>query len=461
MKNRLLSSWPGVTTPSGGQAPRRPTPTRHGGPTYFAPDAMKSLGPVLVTLIVLAAAMLGLQTYAPYGIGPAVGIALGAASIAAMSLSLMLAARPPLAESLFGGLDRMYVVHKWLGIAALALMIGHNTIEPELEGFVRETRTGEFASDLGEIALNGFIGLLLISWFKRIPFTRLELPWQIWRFSHRFTGLLFAVVAFHQLAVDKPADLSGALGLYLNVLSLAGLAAWLYTQFVAPLLRPRSFVVERVERHGTVAEMTLRPEGRPMRWRPGQFAFVSATGAGMAEPHPFTIASAPAADGSLRFGIKALGGWTRHLPDQLAPGQRIKIDGPYGRFVFRKRVPRQVWLAGGIGITPFLAWAEGLTDADRQQITLVWAVTTRAEAFAAERLAAIAARHPGFTLHIVASAEDGRLTAQKLAGLVPFALRDAELFYCGPTGLREAIESGLKAMGQSPRRVHAEAFELR
>ena len=150
-----------------------------------------------------------------------------------------------------------------------------------------------------------------------------------------------------------------------------------------------------------------------------------------------------------------------HLPDQLAPGQRIKIDGPYGRFVFRKRVPRQVWLAGGIGITPFLAWAESLTDADRQQITLVWAVATRAEAFAAERLASIAARHPGFTLHIVASAEDGRLTAQKLAGLAPFALRDAELFYCGPTGLREAIESGLKAMGQSPRRVHAEAFELR
>jgi len=422
---------------------------------------MKSTGSLLAALAVIAAAVLGLQTYAPFGTTTAIGIAMGAGSIAAMGVVLILAARPPMIERLFGGLDQMYAVHKWLGITALALMIGHNTIEPDLEGVVRETQAGEFAPDLGEIALNGFIGLLLISWIKRIPFTRIELPWPIWRFSHRFTGLLFAVAAYHQLAIDKPAGIDGPLSLYLNALSLAGLAAWLFTQFVAPFLRPRNFVLDRVDRHGTVAELTLRPQGRAMRWQPGQFAFVSATGAGMGEPHPFTIASAPAADGSLRFGIKALGGWTRRLPERLAPGQRLRVDGPYGRFVFRKRVPRQVWLAGGIGITPFLAWAEALTDADRQDIALVWAVTRRDEAFAADRLAAIAARHPGLSVHIVASAEDGRLTAERLAGLMPFALRDAELFYCGPTGLRDAIVSGLKAMGQKPRRVYSEAFELR
>lgn len=422
---------------------------------------MQLTGPIVAALAVVFAALLGIQTYAPYGATTALGIGMGAASIAAMSLALVLAVRPRLVEPWFGGLDRMYVVHKWLGITALALMIGHNTLEPDLENFVRETRTGEFAADLGEIALNGFIGLLLISWIKRIPFTRLELPWPLWRFTHRFTGLLFAVAAFHQLAIDKPAEVGGALSLYLNTLSLAGLAAWVYTQLVAPFLRPRAFVLDRIDRHGAVTEMTVRPEGRAMRWRPGQFAFVSATGAGMAEPHPFTIASAPTADGSLRFGIKALGGWTQRLPERLAPGQPVKIDGPYGRFVFRRQVQRQVWLAGGIGITPFLAWAEALTEADRQEIALIWAVTTRAEAFAADRLAAIAARHPGLTVQIVASAEDGRLTAARLVELTPFPLHESELFYCGPTGLRDAIASGLRAMGQSPRRLHSEAFELR
>lgn len=422
---------------------------------------MRIAAPIVSALVVLAAAVLGAQTYAPYGVDTALGIALGSASIAAMSLALILAARPKLLEPLFGGLDRMYGVHKWLGIAALALMIGHNTIEPELRDFVRETRLGKLASDVGEIALNGFIGLILISWIKRIPFTRLEPPWPVWRFTHRFTGLLFAVTAFHQLAIDKPAGIDGTLSLYLNALCLTGLAAWLFTQFVAPMLRPRAFVLDKISRHDTVTELTLRPEGRPIRWKPGQFAFVSAFEAGMAEAHPFTIASAPSTDGSLRFCIKALGKWTRCLPDRLARGQRLQVEGPYGRFVFRKRAKRQIWLAGGIGITPFLAWAEALTHADQQEIVLIWAVTTRTEAFAADRLATIAARHPGLTVHIIASAEEGRLTAQRLTGLTPFPAQESEFFYCGPTSLRDAIVNGLKALGQSPHRVHCEAFELR
>ena len=75
--------------------------------------------------------------------------------------------------------------------------------------------------------------------------------------------MLFAVAAFHQLAIDKP---------YLNtlsVLSVLGLTAWIYTQFSAPFLRPRDFVMDQVDRHGAVTEMTLRPAGHPLRWQPG------------------------------------------------------------------------------------------------------------------------------------------------------------------------------------------------
>ncbi|THD84766.1 cytochrome C [Aliigemmobacter aestuarii] len=428
----------------------------------FAPWVRLNLaGPGLAALAVMAGAVLGFAAYAPYRVDTALGIAFGAASIVAMGLALILAARPPVAEPLCGGLDRMYRLHKWLGIAALALMIAHNMIEPEVEDFVRETDLGDFAGDVGEFALNGFIGLILLSWIKRIPFTRLELPWPLWRFTHRFTGLLFAIAAFHQLAIDKPAGIDPALGLYLNAFSLAGLAAWLFTQFVALVLRPRAHVLDRIDRHGTTTEIILRPTGRPMRWRPGQFAFVSAPDAGMAEAHPFTIAAAPHGDGRLRFGIKALGDWTSRLPERLVPGQGLRVEGPYGRFLFRRRVPRQVWLAGGIGITPFLAWAESLVETDRQQIALVWAVATPDEAFAAGRLKAIADRHPGLTVQVVASKTDGRLTAARLAAMVPFDIAQSELFFCGPTALRASILAGLREMGKSPRRDHCEAFELR
>jgi predicted ferric reductase len=83
--------------------------------------------------------MLGLVTYAPYGFDAAVGIAVGAAAVVAMSLTLILAARPRLLEPLFGGLDKMYLVHKWLGISALILMILHDQVEPDFDRSVRET----------------------------------------------------------------------------------------------------------------------------------------------------------------------------------------------------------------------------------------------------------------------------------------------------------------------------------
>ena len=49
----------------------------------------------------------------------------GVVSITVMSLAMILAARPRIAERLFGGLDKTYRLHKWLGIAALVVSVSH------------------------------------------------------------------------------------------------------------------------------------------------------------------------------------------------------------------------------------------------------------------------------------------------------------------------------------------------
>ena len=48
---------------------------------------------------------------------------LGYGSLIAMAQIMVLATRWPGIELLFGGLDRVYVLHKWLGIAAMALVL--------------------------------------------------------------------------------------------------------------------------------------------------------------------------------------------------------------------------------------------------------------------------------------------------------------------------------------------------
>lgn len=422
---------------------------------------MSLIGPLFALIACLGGAVLGMQTYAAFGSDTALSIGIGSASIVAMSLAMMLAARPRLAEPFFGGLDRMYVVHKWLGVAALALMVGHDLMEPDLEDWARETGLGELAEGLGEVAFYGFIGLILVSLVKRLPFTRLELPWPLWRFSHRFMAVFFALAVLHQMFIDKPAGIDPTLTQYLNAFSVAGLVAWGYTEFLAPLLRWRRFTLGDITSHGSITALTLAPAGRAMRWRPGQFVFVRSPEAGLAEAHPFTIASAPRPDGSLRLGVKRLGDWTGRLPERLRPGATVLVEGPYGRFNFRRGRKHQVWLAGGIGITPFLAWAESLTAAEQRSIVLVWSVATREEAFALDTLQAAAARTPNFRFHVTVTAENGRLDADRLAGLVLFPIRQADLFYCGPAGLKDGILAGLKDRGQSPRRVRFEVFELR
>ncbi|HQU69038.1 MAG TPA: FAD-binding oxidoreductase [Albidovulum sp.] len=128
-----------------------------------------------------------------------------------------------------------------------------------------------------------------------------------------------------------PAGADPSLAVLLNGFAIAELVAWIVTEFIAPRLRRRTFTVERVSRHGDTTTVTLLPKGRTMRWRPGQFAFLSAPEAGLAEPHPFTITSAPAADGHITFAIRALDGWTRRLPGALRKGMVVRVEGPHGR----------------------------------------------------------------------------------------------------------------------------------
>ena len=138
----------------------------------------------------------------------------------------------------------------------------------------------------------------------------------------------------------------------------------------------------------------------------------------------------------------------------------VQVEGPYGWFDFRKGGVRQIWLAGGIGITPFLAWAESLTEEDRRDIHLIYCVRTSDEAIGVETLRTAAARNPRFSFQVVITAHDGRLTAERLISIAPFAVKDTDLWFCGPTGLKDGILMGLKAMGQTPRRVRFEQFEF-
>ena len=109
---------------------------------------------------------------------------------------------------------------------------------------------------------------------------------------------------------------------------------------------------------------------------------------GFREAHPFTISSG-AREGRLRFTMKALGDYTRRVRESLAEGAKA-IEGPYGRFNPLRGEARQVWVAGGIGITPFLSVLRSMEPGHGKTVRLCYCVRTAAEALFLEELVACA-----------------------------------------------------------------------
>ncbi|KAA0889354.1 ferric reductase-like transmembrane domain-containing protein [Pusillimonas sp. ANT_WB101] len=418
-------------------------------------------GLLVITFFCLVAAALSFSSVSAYGLGNAFGVATGSVAVVAMSQCLILAARPRLLEPLFGGLDHMYRAHKWLGITALGLMLVHNQFDPDFEHWVQESGIGDFAKDLGEVALYGLITLILLSWIKRLPVIGWEIPYQLWWFTHRLTGAFFALVAVHQLLVDTPYSWNDPLAIYLNVFCALGFGSYLFVELLARRLRRRAYRVESLERHAGVAELALAPLGRPMRWHPGQFAFLNVPGFGLGEAHPFTITEPLQPTGRIRFAIKPLGDWTRRLPDRLSLGATVEVEGPYGRFDFRKGGLKQIWIAGGVGITPFLAWAQSLAVDEQRSIYLLYTVRRESDAIGLDVLREVAKMVPAFSFDLVTSGHEGRLTADGLVARAPFSPKDVDLFFCGPSDLRRAILRGLETRELAPKRAHFEYFEFR
>ncbi|MFA5600181.1 MAG: ferric reductase-like transmembrane domain-containing protein, partial [Phenylobacterium sp.] len=55
----------------------------------------------------------------------ALSLACGVAALSLMGTAAILGGRWPVLESVFGGLDRVYEVHKWLAVFALSLASVH------------------------------------------------------------------------------------------------------------------------------------------------------------------------------------------------------------------------------------------------------------------------------------------------------------------------------------------------
>jgi predicted ferric reductase len=249
---------------------------------------------------------------------------------------------------------------------------------------------------------------------------------------------------------------------YVETIIIGGVLAYLYRQFLWERLRRRQpYQVQDVTRlNGTVAQVTLRPQGRHLNHRAGQFLYVHFdVDKTLREPHPFTISSAPH-EHDVRLSIKSSGDWTQHLHEHLASGARAFVDGPYGEFNYKTGGPRQLWIAAGIGLTPFLSWIRDLQgDAPKHEIEFFYTTTVAEEALFLDEIRLVAAR-PGLRAHILHTSRDGRLSVDKIVEATDDP-SDRDIYMCGPIAMVEAFRSAFMARGVPRSRIHYEEFNFR
>ena len=376
---------------------------------------------------------------------------LGLAALILMAWAQIWATRAPGVEAVFGGLDRVYVLHKWAGISAMAAILIHDTVDAEMRGLGVNTALNELAETVGEISLYGLLILIVISVATFIPY-------HLWKWTHKAMGGFFIAGAFHFFFINKPFDITDPAGLYTGAFCMVGMLAYLWTLLPETARPSHGYTVASLDQTGGALAIRLTPDSKRMRPAPGQFGIVRFTGAGQPEPHPFSFSHIDS-DGDLRVTVKPLGDFTTRLERHVAPGQAVRVQGPFGHFRLSGK-GREVWIAGGIGITPFLTWAQAL-DVGSGPVDLFYCVPSRQKAPHIDEVLALSDLKPNLRLHVIASDEGARLTPEAVAHIAGEDLSGVRVAFCGPVGLRRALQSGLRRYGVSARQFKYEEFELR
>jgi len=104
--------------------------------------------------------------------------------------------------------------------------------------------------------------------------------------------------------------------------------------------------------------LTPRP-----RWKPGQFLHLALDAYDPSGHWPesrcFTMASGSLEKDHVRLTIAAKGAFTRRILAELQLGRKVWMKAPYGDFIIRTSQEHDVVLiAGGTGVTPFVAFME-------------------------------------------------------------------------------------------------------
>lgn len=379
--------------------------------------------------------------------------------------NIILSARMHFLENIFYGLNKVYEHHARIGKIAFYLMLFHPlTLFFGYFGFTTTGLLDFFTPGLDKGPVNWGIAafILMIILVSLTIYFRpgKNIKYHIWKNTHKFMGVVFFLGTIHAFLIPSDVSSFAPLKFYMLGIFVFASAAYVYHSVLGKfLIKKYKYIVSEVKvlAGGTVTEVSLRPAGPKMNFIPGQFAFISFIDEQVKnESHPFSLTSATR-DETISFNMKNLGDYTSTL-SKLSVGSQAFIEGPFGKFSYKEVTNKnQIWVAGGIGITPYLSMASEVSKEADYNIDLYYCLKNKSEAVRLEELKKL--ENESFRVIEHYSDTDGFINPdiikEKSGGF-----EGKDIFLCAPPMMIEILRKGFIQSGVDKNRIHSEEFKL-
>ena len=374
----------------------------------------------------------------------------GSFILMSLFLTFFLSTKQRMLVKWFGGLDQVYFWHRFLALASLGFIFLHQTTASD-DGLIilaRYRQLGLDIEDLGETARNLFIFLIVMALFSFI------FKYEHFKYIHKLMIIPYGLGLYHSFA-SSWVDLFSfdALSIFMISTSLIGISSSLYMlifyQHVAFKFTGTVSDVTYLNQDMVDVKLTLK---KPYKFKPGQFTFIKMDNKKiLSGTHPFTISGSD--QNAIYFTIKRLGDHTSKLYDQLKIGMRMHVSKPFGHMTFQSKKSKHLWIAGGIGVTPFISYLRSQQSTEKK-IHLVYSVRNFEDAVHIDLLNHYKHTHPNFSFEIVDSSKQGRINPLSL----PFD-EDTSISMCGP---KPMIDYFVKTFRKKHKtlEIHYEAFSF-
>jgi predicted ferric reductase len=374
-----------------------------------------------------------------------ISLIIGGVALTGFCLVFFLSTRLKWMEKWFHGLENVYAYHKYLAIFSVSAVFLHGIL---MVAGATEEHDGNIVAATGLFAFLLFVILTLIALIAK------RMKYEKWRFFHRLMVIPYGLGLYHTYIAEEYDLLQlTPLSIWMGITTVIGVVSAVYVILFYQRIgfRNRGKVTAIKHLTPTVMELELTLD-KKLLFEEGQYVFLKIKEHGFEKaPHPFSISCG---DGiKIYLAIKTLGDHTEKIYGNLKVGTKISLDGPYGHMIFSQGGAEQKWIAGGIGIAPFISYLRN--NKVHNNISLYYSYRGEKEAVYKEFLDNYAKKNSNFDVKFIDTSKEERLDVNSLSWN-----SNSSVYMCGPAKMIKKYNSNIKRTDKNIKIIF-EAFDFR